>query len=97
MLLMGLPFKRVAADTPASYKGHRYMLTLVNYPTRYSETVPLKNIDTKTVKEALLDLCSRAGIPEKVLSDLGIGLHAASVKFAVDQEIKTLFLSSNLQ
>ena len=76
MPLMDLPFKRVAVDLigpimPASDKGHRYVLTLVDYATRYPEAVPLKNIDTETVAEALLDLYSRVGIPEEVLSDLG--------------------------
>ena len=60
---MDLPFKRVAVHligpiTPASDKGHQYVLTLVNYATRYPEAVPLKIIDTETVAEALLDLYS---------------------------------------
>ena len=76
MPLMDLPFGCVAEDligpiTPASEKGHRYMLTLVDYATCYPEAVPLKNIDTETVAEALLHLYSRVGIPEEVLSDLG--------------------------
>ena len=62
--------KQVAVDligpiTPASNKGHRYLLTLMNYATRYPEAVPLKSIDTETVAEALLDLYSRVGIPEE--------------------------------
>ena len=56
---------------PTSEKGHRYILTLVDYATRYPEAVPLKNIETETVAEALLDMYSRLGIPEDVLSDLG--------------------------
>ena len=74
--LMDLPFKRVAVNligpiTPASDKGHRYVLTLVDYATRYPEAMPLKNIDNETVTEALLDLYSRVGISEEILSDLG--------------------------
>ena len=76
MSLVDQPFKRVAIDlvgaiAPASDKGHRYILTLVDYATRYPEAVLLKNINTKTVAEALLDMYSRVGIPEEVLSDLG--------------------------
>ena len=51
-----------------------YILTLVDYATRYPEAVQLKNIYTETVAEALLDmytLYSRVGAPEDVLSDLG--------------------------
>ena len=75
MPLIDQPFKRVAIDlvgpiAPASDKEHRYILTLVDYATRYPEAVPLKNIDTETVTEALLDMYSRVGVPEEVLSDL---------------------------
>ena len=76
MPLIDMPFRRVALDlvgpiSPPSEKGHRYILTLVDYATRYPEAVPLKNIETETVAEALLDMYSRLGIPEEVLSDLG--------------------------
>ena len=43
----------------------------MDYATRYPEVVPLKNIEIETVAEALLDMYSRLGIPEEVLSDLG--------------------------
>ena len=74
--VVDVPFKRVAIDiigpiVPASESGHRYILTLVDYATRYPEAVPLKKIDTETVAEALVDLYSRVGIPEEVLSDQG--------------------------
>ena len=74
MPLIDTPFKRVAMAlvgpiTPPSERGHRYILTLVDYATRYPEAVPLNNIDTEAVTEALLDMYSRLGIPEEVLSD----------------------------
>ena len=64
MPLIDTPFKRVAVDlvgpiTQASEKEQRYILTLVDYATRYPEAVPLRNIDTETVAEALLDMYSR--------------------------------------
>ena len=76
MPLIDMPFKRVAIDligpiSPPSKEGHRYILTLVEDATRYPEAVPLKNIDTETVAEALVDIFSRLGIPEDILSDLG--------------------------
>ena len=76
MPLIDQLFERVAIDlvgpiAAASDKGHRYILTLVNYATRYPEAVPLKKIDTETVAEALLDMYSRVGVPKEVLSDLG--------------------------
>ena len=51
--------------------GHRYILTLVDYATRYPEAVPLKKITTEAVAEALLDIYSTVGIPEEVLTDQG--------------------------
>ncbi|KAK7484343.1 hypothetical protein BaRGS_00024468 [Batillaria attramentaria] len=76
MPLIDSPFKRVAVDlvgpiSPPSEDGHRYILTLVDYATRYPEAVPLKKIDTPTVAEALVDMFSRLGIPEEILSDRG--------------------------
>ena len=74
--LIDTPFKRCAVDligpiNPPSEKGHRYILTLVDYATRYPEAAPLKNIDSATVAEALLDMYSRVGVPEEVVSDQG--------------------------
>ena len=74
MPLIDTPFKRVSVDitgliAPLSEAGHRYILTLVDYPTTYQEAVPLKKITTEAVAEALLDIHSRVGIPEEVLTD----------------------------
>ena len=74
--LIDQPFKRVAMDIvgpiiPASEKGNRFILTVMDYATRYPEAIPLKKIDTETVAEALVDIYSRLGIPEEVLSDRG--------------------------
>ena len=43
-------------------------MTLVD---RYPEAVPLKTIDIETVAEALVNIFSRLGFPEEILSDLG--------------------------
>ena len=74
-----MPFKRVAIDLidpmiSTSDKKHRYTLTLVDYATRYPEVVPLKNIDTETIAEALIDLYSRFGIPEEAFSNSELSL-----------------------
>ena len=74
--LVGTPFERVAVDLigpliPASEEGHKWVLVMVDYATRYPEARALKNIDTENVAEALLDMWSRVGIPEQVLSDRG--------------------------
>ena len=70
-----MPFRRVTVDlvgpiSPASKKGYRYILTLVDYATRYPEAVPLKNIETETAVKALLNMFCRLGTPEKIRCDL---------------------------
>ena len=57
--------------SPPNEGGHRYILTLVDFSTRFPEAVPLKNIDTHIVAKALVDIFSRLGVPEEILSDLG--------------------------
>nr|XP_054755693.1 uncharacterized protein LOC129261667 [Lytechinus pictus] len=74
--LIDEPFHRVAVDivgpiAPISSKGNRYILTLVDYATRYPEAVPLRNIDTSSVAEALLSIFSRVGFPKEMLTDRG--------------------------
>ena len=76
MPLIDIPFKRVADDivrpiAPPSEAGHQYILTLVDYATRYPEAVPLNKITTEAISEALLDIYSRVGISEEVLTDQG--------------------------
>lgn len=76
MPLIDQPFRRIAVDLigplkPHTDRGHQYILTVVDYATRYPEAIPLKKIDTENVAEALLELYARVGLPEEVLSDLG--------------------------
>ena len=74
--IIDTPFKRIAVDlvgeiSPATSRGHRYILTVVDYATRYPEAIALKRIDTSTIAEALVSIFSRVGIPTEILSDQG--------------------------
>ena len=76
MPLIDTPFSRVSIDLtgpliPATDKGNRYILVVVDHATRYPEAIPLKSIDTETVAEAMLEVFSRVGFPQEVLSDRG--------------------------
>ncbi|XP_063590436.1 uncharacterized protein LOC134767369 [Penaeus indicus] len=76
MPLIGEPFSRMAVDLvgplePRSSNGSRYILTAVDYATRYPEAVALPSIDTPTVAEALVTIFSRVGVPREILSDRG--------------------------
>lgn len=76
ILLIDEPFKRVAVDLigsiyPGTEQGSRYVLTLVDYATRYPEAVALKCIEIEKVAEALVDIFSRIGVPQEMLTDMG--------------------------
>ena len=76
MPLIDTPFARVAVDLvgpihPPSEKGNRFILTLVDYATRYSEAKALKYIDSESGAEAPVQIFSRVGVPNEILSDMG--------------------------
>ena len=70
------PFQRIAMDIvgplPRSRQGHRYILVICDYATRYPEAFPLKTIDAPHVVEELMKFFSRAGVPKEILTDQGI-------------------------
>ena len=68
--LIDTPFKRVAVDIvgptePRSDKKSRYILTMVDYATRYPEAVALPSIETEREAEALITMFTRVGIPAR--------------------------------
>ena len=76
MPIIDTPFKRVAVDIvgplePRTSRGNKYILTMVDFATRYPEAVPLKNIEAITIADALVDIFSRIGVPQEILSDRG--------------------------
>lgn len=79
------PFETVAIDlvgplTPASEQGHKYILTLIDLCTRFPEAVPLKDITSVAVAEALLGIFSRLGFPKQILSDQGTQFNSNLMK-----------------
>ena len=76
MPLLDTPFQRVALDlvesiNPMTDGKNRYILTIVDYATRYPDAIPLQNIDTLAVAEALISVFSRVGMPTEILTDMG--------------------------
>ena len=76
MPLIDTPFKRVAIDIvgpihPITERGNRYILVIVDYATRYPEAIALPRIESERLAEALVEVYSRLGIPEEVLTDRG--------------------------
>jgi hypothetical protein len=76
MPLIGTPFETVGIDlvgplSPPSEQGHRFILTLIDLASRFPEAVPLKEISSVAVAEALLSVFARVGFPRLILSDQG--------------------------
>ena len=70
------PFSALSIDLvgplqPASARGHRYVLTVVDQATRYADAAPLRHIDSDTVAQALMEICSHVGFPRTLTSDNG--------------------------
>lgn len=61
-------------------KGKKYILTLVDYASRYPEAIALAGIDTERVAEALVEIFSRIGVPEEMLTDMGSQFTSALMK-----------------
>ena len=90
MPLIDTPFKRVAVDIvgpiePPSDKKSRYILTMIDYATRYPEAVALPSIETERVAEALIAMFSRVGIPSEMLME-----HESRVTTEVMNEVSRL-------
>ena len=83
--LIDTPFKRVAVDIvgpiePHSERKSRYILTMIDYATRYPEAVALPGIETERVAEALVEILSWVGIPDEMLTDCGSQFTAEVMK-----------------
>ena len=73
MPIIGEPFARVAIDLvgplPMSGRKHRWILTLVDSATLYPDAIHMKGIYTIECAEELLNIFSRIGISQEILSD----------------------------
>eukprot|EP00063_Salmo_salar_P085398 XP_014060233.1 PREDICTED: trace amine-associated receptor 1-like [Salmo salar] len=50
-------------------RGHRYILVMVDYASRYPEAIPLRAAVSKGIAQELFHLFSRVGIPNEILTD----------------------------
>ena len=72
---VGIPFHKVSVDLVGplikSDRNHLYILTVVDFATRWPEALPMRDISSEGVAEALNSIFSRVGYPQEVLSDNG--------------------------
>ncbi len=71
--ILEVPFERIGMDLvgplPKSARGHKHILVIVDYATRYPEAIPLRKATSKAIAQELFLLCSRVGI--QILTDQG--------------------------
>ena len=72
---IGVPFKKIGIDIvgplPRSNKGNRFILTVADFATKYPEAFPIPSQTAEVVADALIELFSRVGIPDEIVSDQG--------------------------
>ena len=68
-----------------------YILTMIDYARRYSEAVALPSIETERVAVALVEMFSRVGTPDEMLTDCGSLFTAEVIK-----EVSRLLLLQQL-
>lgn len=82
------PFRRVAVDIVGplqrTKQGNKYVLTLMDFATRYPEAIPLRKTDAATVAEALCHIFTRLGLPQEILSDQGSNFMSDLMKQVTD-------------
>lgn len=69
------PFRRLVIDTvgplPATTSGYRHILTVLCPATKFPEAVPLKELSSVEIVNALLSVFARVGFPAEIQSDQG--------------------------
>ena len=72
------PFKKIAinivGELPRSTSGYKYILTIVDYATRYPEAIPLRTISSKAIADVLIQYFTKVGIPDEIVSHQGSNL-----------------------
>ena len=70
---MSQAFDRVNMDLigplPMTQRKNRYILTVIDYATRYPEAMPMRGKKEKNIAENLIKIFSRTGFPKEILSD----------------------------
>ena len=58
-------------DNPDKPHGHRHVLTVIDYFTKWVEIIPMKTKAAPEVAYHLYKLCTRFGCPRRIISDQG--------------------------
>ncbi|KAL3865773.1 hypothetical protein ACJMK2_043128 [Sinanodonta woodiana] len=87
-------FSKIAMDIVGplarTKSGHKYILTVVNDATRYTEAFPLKDIEATSVARALVELFSRVGFPRVILTYKGTNFTSTLLKLSYELTLKSM-------
>ena len=61
----------IVGPLPKTQSGKRFVLVVCDYATRYPEAVALRSTEAEHIAEQLVQIFSRVGIPEEILTDQG--------------------------
>lgn len=82
--IIEVPFSRIAmgivGPLERTQTGFKYSLVICDYATRYPEAFPLRKVTAGPIAQALLQLFSRVGIPQEVLTDQGTAFLSKTLK-----------------
>ena len=82
--VIAVPFHMVGIDIIGplvrTRAGNRYILTLIDYFTKYTEAIPLPNQEAETVARALEEIFARHGMPAVILTDQGSNFESKIIK-----------------
>lgn len=71
--IIDTPFERIGLDIvgplPKSARGHQYILVILDYASRYPETIPLRKATSRHIAKELYLLSTSLGIPKEILMD----------------------------
>ncbi|KII62695.1 Retrovirus-related Pol polyprotein [Thelohanellus kitauei] len=81
----GFPFQRLAIDCVgplnSTERGHKYIIVVGDYFTKWMEAFPTQNIEAKTIAKVIVDeIVCRYGTPESLHSDQGTNFESNLVK-----------------
>jgi hypothetical protein len=80
---------------PSSSKGHRFVLVAIDYFTKWTEAIPLKNMTHKEVIEFITEhIIHRFGIPQTLTTDHGTSFTLGQLREFADS-YKINFLNSS--
>ena len=104
MPIIGTPFEKVAIDLVGplvmSDRKHRWILTMIDFATRYPIAIPITSIETVDVAEALVSIFAGVGIPREIFErsreSVYFGSHERDHSIFVYQTVNDNTLSRNV-